>query len=149
MERNNSWQKTGIRVSFCFYEREEWFLRTGSSMNPLTSPPIEMTIMVALPYNAYPAATISRPVTNPSPTAFASFCRVEIGKVKQWEIVWSWMRITEQMRENCYILVRRKGNNGGNSGERNWETGSRFDHQIHWKAVVRPILLPPVRSRNR
>lgn len=36
---------------------------TGSNMNPLTADPMEMTIIVADPYKAYPAATISLPET--------------------------------------------------------------------------------------
>lgn len=51
-------------------------------MKPFTSAPSEMTIMVALPYNAYPAATISRPVTNPS-SPFPSFCFGR--KKKDWK----------------------------------------------------------------
>ena len=55
-----------------------WKTLTGSNINPLTPCPVERTTIVALPYNAYPAATMLRPGCRASLTvAGPSDCWIE------------------------------------------------------------------------
>lgn len=62
-------------------------------MNPLTPFPMERTIMVALPYRAYPAPTSSLPLCRASFSVAgpSSFCKVKedlyYGEYKFWKLI--------------------------------------------------------------